>query len=194
MGSQALVQRTLFEKRTVELQEQGLDVEVRGLRKNVFFRVPFEHLPKAPVELNTRPLGWLTASGAAFLFTLLTAWSTDLKTIEPLFWLSLSALCLMAYRGQRKDLLVFHCKDFSFNLQRSRPSRETVDAFLKSVDDARDRFARMRDGVLDPPAGAGAELMRIKRLFRLGYIDAEEFETLKERIIGTESDEDEIPN
>lgn len=177
-----LRQGRFFNRRTLALNADCLEIETRNSSRIDFVRIPIEHVPVHPrhVVLRSRGALWLSlvAGFAAFMEAAAYGW----RDARFLWAAALTLLCGGAYVFERREYYVFSGNQ-TFSLRRDQPSRAAVDEFLAALSATREKFIAERDSILQEARPVTHELERLARLHRLGYIRDEEYELLKDDLI-----------
>ena len=157
---------------------------------HVTMRFPLDELQAFPdVVVERAPKRWIVFGLTVIAtFALILAAIVDPRvgSLALAVIYAAAAVMLGLYaRAGRIEWLRFDCRNRVLLFLRHRPSRDEFDAFLSTMEEARQELLRARraESRVEPQNTAAAELERLFRLKERSALTQREYEILKEEII-----------
>ena len=180
------VQPRLLRSRQYKLERDGVAVTEKSLISSHRYHIPFEGIPPKAQEITGFDRKWLTAAivcTAIALIALPILIFKETRSFREMdgvwFWAGVAAICWTVFFIKKSALIIYATERSAFVLYANSPSRQAVDAFIRKLFDARNRYLRSRYGTFTPDEPIAERLNRLEVLRAQEVISEEEYQFMR---------------
>ena len=178
---ETLVQKRLLDNREFKIQNSKLTYHDRRIgSRSIDLNIPFEDISNTKVSHTYSEYMILVASGFCFFLSLVSFLSRNEKDASPFIWIILASagiFGLIYFLIKRENSWKIRLgAGASIYIHKSIPDSQTVNHFIDSLFESRDKYLRQEYMTFDPKLSYDNQYHNLKWLLSSDIISKDEFE------------------